>query len=970
MEKGQDKTREQVMNELVELRQRIAQLEASEKERVQTEKTPLLLDENHQNLFKLFPIGVTVLDMKGVILYSNPAVYSKGSYTENEFTGKHFSKIAPIRFKDIPTFIRVFNSVVKGKIPKPFEVIYQRKDGTNGWTELSINLVKMGRKRRILVMQHDTTENKRSLETLQENERKFRSLFDNMLNGYAYCKIIVDENNQPIDFVYLEINDAFEQMTGLKREDVIGKKVTQAIPGTREVTPELFDIYGKVALTREPTKFDIYFKPLSIWLTISVYSPQKDYFVAIFENITERKQAEEELQKAEQNFRNSMDDSPLGIRIFTAEGELLYANQAILNIYGYSSFGELRDTPRKQRYTPESYKEHMERVEQRKRGELQRFYEMSIVRKDGEIRHLQAFRKEIHWNGERQFQAMYHDITERKQMEATIGRRVELEKTISSVSSKFIGIYDIDKAINDSLDEMGKLCGGSRAYLFLFRETGTTMDNTHEWCAEGVSPQRDNLTNLPCDMFPWRMIKLHQGETIHITDVSKMPSAANVEKEMLESQNVKSLLVLPVFIDRELNGFIGLDNVVAPGEWGDDDLMVLRVSSEIIGNALQYKRVEEREKGLQQELNLASRLATVGEMAAGIAHEINNPLTGVVGFSGLLLKKDIPEDVRKDVNIINEGAQRISSVTSRMLAFAHQHESKQATAKINDIIETTLTMRSYNMESSNIKVTTELDPELPVTAVDAVQIQQVFLNIILNAEIEMKKAYQGGNLTVKTERIGNTIRISFQDDGPGIPKKNLDKIFDPFFTTREVGEGTGLGLSVSYGIVTQHGGKIYVQSRFGKGATFFVELPIVSKEEQLEITQPATGVSKKLSRARILVVDDKPPVQDFLNEILSEEGHEVEIVDNGDDALDRLGSENYDVILLDVKLSDMSGIEIYKYIQKSVKSLARRVIFVTGDVISKDTIVFIKSAEVPYITKPFDAEQLKKGINHILSQQL
>ena len=250
------------------------------------------------------------------------------------------------------------------------------------------------------------------------------------------------------------------------------------------------------------------------------------------------------------------------------------------------------------------------------------------------------------------------------------------------------------------------------------------------------------------------------------------------------------------------------------------------------------------------------------------------------------------------------------------------------------------------------------------------QIQQVFLNIILNAEIEMKKAYQGGNLTVKTERIGNTIRISFQDDGPGIPKKNLDKIFDPFFTTREVGEGTGLGLSVSYGIVTQHGGKIYAQSRFGKGATFFVELPIVSKEEQLEITQPATGVSKKLSRARILVVDDKPPVQDFLNEILSEEGHEVEIVDNGDDALDRLGSENYDVILLDVKLPDMSGIEIYKYIQKSVKSLARRVIFVTGDVISKDTIVFIKSAEVPYITKPFDAEQLKKGINHILSQQL
>lgn len=244
------------------------------------------------------------------------------------------------------------------------------------------------------------------------------------------------------------------------------------------------------------------------------------------------------------------------------------------------------------------------------------------------------------------------------------------------------------------------------------------------------------------------------------------------------------------------------------------------------------KRAEEREKQLQEELHLASRLATVGEMASGIAHEINNPLTSVVGYSQLLMKRDIPEDVRKDVNIIYEGAQRVASITHRMLTFARQHKPERASINTNDIIETTLAMRAYEMESSNIKVNTQLDTDLPMTMADAGQLQQVFLNIILNAEVEMSQTHGRGNLLVKTERIDNTIRVSFKDDGPGISKKNLGKIFDPFFTTREVGHGTGLGLSVCHGIVLQHGGKIYAESELGKGATFVVELPITTTDNK------------------------------------------------------------------------------------------------------------------------------------------
>jgi PAS domain S-box-containing protein len=390
---------------------------------------------------------------------------------------------------------------------------------------------------------------------------------------------------------------------------------------------------------------------------------------------------------------------------------------------------------------------------------------------------------------------------------------------------------------------------------------------------------------------------------------------------------------------------------------------------EIFRDITERKQAEERENQLQQELNLASRLATVGEMSSGIAHEINNPLTGVMGFSQMLMEKDISDDIRKDVDIIYEGAKRIASITERMLTFARQRKPERTSVNINDIIETTLAMRAYEMKSSNIKVTTKLSTDIPLTFADAGQLQQVFLNIVLNAEMEMKLARGKGNLSVRTERIDNTIRLSFKDDGPGIPKKNLDRLFDPFFTTRDPDKGTGLGLSICYTIVNQHGGKIYARSQLRKGATFFVELPIVTQAEQLKMAEPAAEVSKTLSRARILVVDDDTIVQEFLTEMLGEEGHEVEIIANGDDALERLKSEDYDVILLDIKLPGMSGIELYEYMQNNLESSAKKVVFITGDVMGQETMDFLSRTTAPYIPKPFDTEQLKNDIDRILSQK-
>ena len=252
----------------------------------------------------------------------------------------------------------------------------------------------------------------------------------------------------------------------------------------------------------------------------------------------------------------------------------------------------------------------------------------------------------------------------------------------------------------------------------------------------------------------------------------------------------------------------------------------------IITNITEHKQLEAEKAELEERAQITSRLASLGQLATGLAHEINNPLTAVVNCSYVLTQKDLPEDVGKNLETIYHGAQRAADIVGRLLAFARQQEPERTYTDVNKLVEAAITLRAYEMEGADIKVATRLAPDLPRTMADAGQLQQVFLNIILNAEVEMRLAHGGGRLMVKTERADDGIRVSFKDDGPGITREYLGRIFDPFFTTRDVGQGTGLGLTLCHRIVTEHGGRIYARSRPGKGATIIVELPIVVEEKQ------------------------------------------------------------------------------------------------------------------------------------------
>jgi signal transduction histidine kinase len=279
--------------------------------------------------------------------------------------------------------------------------------------------------------------------------------------------------------------------------------------------------------------------------------------------------------------------------------------------------------------------------------------------------------------------------------------------------------------------------------------------------------------------------------------------------------------------------------VQAINEGAQDYLIKGQVDTQLLRRTIRYaierKQAEEKERRLQLQISLSNRLASLGLMVEGIAHEINNPLASVIGFAQMLAYEDIPENFREDVKTIEENARRVADIMTNLLAFARQQKLERTYVDVNDIIRATLEMRAYPLEGSSITVTTQLDPVLPSTMADATLLQQAFLNLVINAETEMKLAHGKGNLLITTELLNETIHVSFSDDGPGIAQANLTHVFDPFFSTRGVGQGRGLGLSVCYGIITDHNGRIDVKSQPGRGAVFTIELPVVAEEKAVEV---------------------------------------------------------------------------------------------------------------------------------------
>ena len=365
-------------------------------------------------------------------------------------------------------------------------------------------------------------------------------------------------------------------------------------------------------------------------------------------------------------------------------------------------------------------------------------------------------------------------------------------------------------------------------------------------------------------------------------------------------------------------------------------------------------------KAARSHLVQAEKLTALGEVVSGVAHELNNPLAGVLGYSQLLMRGPMEGRQQRAVERILDSAMRCQKIVQNLLAFSRRYPSEKRYLGLNGLIEKTLDLKEYDLKVNRIRVVRNLQEDLPRTMLDFNQTQQVLLNLINNAQQAMAARRGEGTLTIITRDIGGMIQLRVSDDGPGIPRECLPRIFDPFFTTKPIGEGTGLGLSISYGIVRDHGGRIWAESEPGRGATIVVELPVRRDAGHQEGGEraAATGLPSAARPLRVLAVDDEPVILDLLVDVLSGARHSVDTAAGGQEALRKLERGRYDLVLLDLKMPDIDGRRVFETICERWPDLRERVVFASGDTVHPGTRAFVERTGRPCIEKPFRLEVL------------
>lgn len=671
---------------------------------------------------------------------------------------------------------------------------------------------------------------------LRESELLYRSLFDNMLNGFAYCRMLFD-HGLPTDFVYLKVNNAFETLTGLK--NVTGKKVSEIIPGIRESDGDLLKIYGRVALSGTSERFEVYLKALKIWFSISVYSPEREYFVAVFDVITERKMAEQRLQESERHLRRSQEAARIGNWSWDLKTNKLTCSDETYRIFGIekSTFdGDLNTI-----INSSIHPEDRAAVEQRRMGALRENHlqptEYRVVWPDGSLRHVWAETQDRdldHQGNIVRLSGVFQDITDRKAAELALASEKErLMVTLRSMGDGFI-----------ATDVQGNVILMNKVAEDL---TGWPQSEARGKPLGTVFDAADERSMTPLD--PTQRV-LASGEIVSSPNHTLLGSRDGMEYITLSSW-------API---RDSKG-------------------------KTIGVVLVFRDITEKEK-LLQRLHRSEKLDSIGVLAGGIAHDFNNLLGGIFGYMELA-KKGIASGAAaaKHLDAALGVFDRAKDLTHQMLTFSKGGSPLRKVGALAPVIERNV---SFALSGSTVACRYHLE-NLWLCDFDENQMGQVFNNIAINAIEAMP---MGGTIDIFGANVqigdgerhplkaGRYVRISVVDTGVGIPRELHERIFDPFFTTKQ--KGNGLGLSICYSIMQKHQGCIEVESAPGKGTAFQLFIPASDAEsiEGLPVripTHKGSGV--------VLIMDDEDYIREVVGELFRKMGYNTRDAENGEQAL-------------------------------------------------------------------------------------
>jgi two-component system NtrC family sensor kinase len=370
----------------------------------------------------------------------------------------------------------------------------------------------------------------------------------------------------------------------------------------------------------------------------------------------------------------------------------------------------------------------------------------------------------------------------------------------------------------------------------------------------------------------------------------------------------------------------------------------------------------------REQLQQNEKLAALGTLLAGVAHELNNPLC-VIMHQATILERALRDDPRQArVNMILQAVGNCSRIVKNFLALARHDPPRRVPVSINDVVHAAIDLVAYGLRVDNIAVTLDLADAVPPVPADPQQLERVVINLVTNAQYALRSRPAPRMLTLRSiaDAAGKQVLLHVADNGGGISPEIRSRIFDPFFTTKPTGEGTGLGLALCHGIISAHNGTIAVSSEADSGTTFVISLPA---ESTMEAVNAASNVISPAPAARILIVDDDPDVARSLSDILSAQGHEVEVADTSRAALQRIETGAYAVVITDMRMPDLDGPALYREVTARCPLLTTSFLFVTGDSFSKETNRFLKETGAIYLNKPCTFDEVESAVEKVLRRR-
>jgi two-component system NtrC family sensor kinase len=530
-------------------------------------------------------------------------------------------------------------------------------------------------------------------------------------------------------------------------------------------------------------------------------------------------------------------------------------------------------------------------------------------------------------------------------------------------------LLDLDELVQEVMDQIGSVIGTEIFGLFLLEE-----GRLHLLSFRGISPSfaREIEWQDPANL-PSLDRALGSGRTLVIEDISKDPELPQPLRDSLMKESIRWAVILPLKVGGKAMGTWHI-GYASPFEDRSVEISLLEaVASEIavaVCNASLYKKMErsyEELKEAQSRLIQAEKLSVVEEVLSGVAHEINNPLTSIIGFSEILLGLRLPENVRAYAERIFNQGRRSAEIVRSLLAFSRKAPPVYAEIDVNSLLRMILDLKQYQLKMDGVEVTLEFDADLPNTLADANQIQQIIFNILNNAHHALLASEEARRILIRSERFDKSIRVTIRDNGPGIPREIQARIFEPFFTTKPLGKGTGLGLSVSRGIVEQHGGSIGFESEAGSGTRFWFEIPVRSAFEG-RAAAGREGSTKRYAGKRALVVEDEEAVLEVCKIALEQIGIAVETVNNGEAALECLTRNDYDLLVSDLRMPGSGGVKLFDEVSRLYPGILTRYLLITGDLINQETAEFLSRCGTAVLEKPFDPGGLQSLAGSILDR--